>query len=109
MNAPGFNEVRRNVAGIDLAGHADHYVCGSRRDDGTHEVVAFGTTTGDLLALVQWLKKRNVVSVAMESTSVYWIPLYDLLESNGIEAIRRSWPSSGATPARRRRRRSPRS
>ena len=87
MDKPGFNEVRRNVAGVDLAGHANHYVCGPRRDDGTHEVVAFGTTTSDLLSLVRWLKDRNVVSVAMESTSVYWIPLYDLLESSGIEAV----------------------
>ena len=34
-----------------------------------------------------WLKDRNVESVAMESTSVYWIPLSDLLEANGIEVV----------------------
>jgi len=31
---PVFNEIRRNVAGIDIAGHADHYVCGPRREGG---------------------------------------------------------------------------
>ena len=35
---PVFDEVRRYVAGIDLAGAADHYVCGPRNDDGSHDV-----------------------------------------------------------------------
>ena len=84
---PVFDEIRHNVAGIDLAGHSDHYVCGPRKEDGSYEIVAFGTTTSELHRMLGWLQERNVVSVAMESTSVYWIPLYDLLESNGIEAI----------------------
>ena len=79
--------IRHNVAGIDLAGHSDHYVCGPRKEDGSYEIVAFGTTTPELHRMLGWLQERNVVSVAMESTSVYWIPLYDLFESNGIEAI----------------------
>jgi len=37
--------------------------------------------------MLGWLKERNVESVAMESTSVYWIPATDLLESNGIEVV----------------------
>jgi len=37
--------------------------------------------------MLVWLKERNVESVAMESTSVYWIPLLDLLEANGIEVV----------------------
>jgi len=82
-----FNEVQRNVAGIDLAGRSDHYVCGPRRDDGSYEIVAFGTTTSELHRMLKWLKEREVVSVAMESTSVYWIPLTDLLESNNIEVV----------------------
>ncbi len=84
---PVFDEVRRNVAGIDIAGHADHYVCGPRRDDGGHDVAHFGTTTPELRRLLGWLKERGVVSVAMESTSVYWIPVADVLESEGIETV----------------------
>ena len=62
-----FEEVRRFVAGVDLAGHADHYVCGPRKDDGPHDIEHFGTTTGDIARMVAWLKERNVTSAAMES------------------------------------------
>lgn len=84
--AVNVEEKRRFVAGIDLAGHADHYVCGPRNDDGTHDVEHFGTTTPELQRMVLWLQERKVVSVAMESTGVYWIPVYDIIEAAGIEA-----------------------
>jgi transposase len=86
-NVPVFEEIRRNVAGIDLASRSDHFVCGPRREDGKHEIVSFGTTTPELLEMLDWLKERQVESVAMESTSVYWIPAADLLELNGIEVV----------------------
>ena len=82
-----FDEVRRYVAGVDLAGNAEHYVCGPRKDDGTHDIEHFGTTTNELLRMVAWMKERKVVSAAMESTSVYWIPVYDTLEAAGIEVV----------------------
>ena len=85
--ARGFGEVDRYVAGIDLAGAADHYVCGPRKDDGTHDIEHFGTTTGDIARMVAWLKARNVTSAAMESTSVYWSPVYDALECAGIKPV----------------------
>lgn len=83
----GLAEQRRNVAGIDLAGHADHYVCGPRLDGGTPNVRHFGTTTSELERMACWLAEQNVVSVAMESTSVYWIPACDLLESRVFEVV----------------------
>lgn len=82
-----FTETRRHVAGIDIAGHADHYVCGPRKNDGTVDVTHFGTTTAELHRMLVWLKDRGVESVAMESTSVYWIPVADLLESAGVEVV----------------------
>ena len=82
-----FSETRRNVAGIDIAGHADHFVCGPRRDDGEHDIAHFGTTTRELRMMVAWLKERRVESVAMESTSVYWIPVADVLEVEGVEVV----------------------
>ena len=85
--AKGFSEVNRFVAGIDLAGAADHFVCGPRKDDGTHDIERFGTTTEELARLLAWLKERKVVSVAMESTGVYWIPVYDTLECGGIKPV----------------------
>jgi len=82
-----FDETRRNVAGIDLAWRAENYVCGPRREDGEYDIEAFGTVTSELHRMLRWLKDRKVESVAMESTSVYWIPLTDLLEANGIEVV----------------------
>ena len=82
-----FDEVRRHVAGVDLAGHADHYVCGPRKDDGTHDIEHFGTTTNELLRMAAWMKERKVESAAMESTGVFWIPVYDTLEAAGIECV----------------------
>ena len=82
-----FEEIRRNVAGIDIAWRSEHYVCGPRGEDGENEIVSFGTTTPELHRMLTWLKERQVESVAMESTSVYWIPAADLLESNGVEVV----------------------
>jgi transposase len=47
----------------------------------------FGACTCDLEALAAWLKDCHVTTIAMESTGVYWIPLYELLESQGFEVI----------------------
>lgn len=44
------------------------------------ETRTFGTTTADLLALAAWLKGHEITSVAMESTGIYWVPVYNLLE-----------------------------
>lgn len=45
----------------------------------------FGAFTEDLHLLADWLKVHNITSVAMESTGVYWIPLFQILESRGFE------------------------
>lgn len=47
----------------------------------------FGAMTGDLEALAAWLKDCHVQTVAMESTGVYWIPLFELLSSQGFDVI----------------------
>jgi transposase len=47
----------------------------------------FGTNTADLEAMAAWLKACGVTAVAMESTGVYWIPLYELLASRGVDVI----------------------
>ena len=50
-------------------------------------VRAFGTFTQDLHDLANWFKACGVTSVAMESTGVYWIPVYEILEQRGFEVI----------------------
>ena len=76
---------RPQVAGIDL-GSKEHWVACPPRG-GEANVKTFGTTTPELTALAEWLKAEGVVSVAMESTGVYWIPLYELLEQQSIEVV----------------------
>jgi transposase len=51
------------------------------------ETRTFGTTTGELLALCDWLKTQEVAIVAMEATGVYWWPIYNVFEGAGIEAL----------------------
>lgn len=74
------------VAGVDI-GSEEHWVAGPLRDEGTTEVRRFATTSGALGDLVKWLESQKVESVAMESTGVYWIPLFELLESRNIEVV----------------------
>ena len=50
-------------------------------------VKGFPTYTPDLVEACRYLKTNNVTTVAMEATGVYWLPLYDLLESNNIEVF----------------------
>jgi transposase len=72
-----------NAAGIDV--HSDmHMVCvPADRDD--NPVRQFGANTADLIAIAAWLDECRVTTVALEATGVYWIPLFELLESRGFE------------------------
>ena len=74
-----------HVAGIDL-GSREHWVCVPNPARHGPSTQAFGTTTPELQRIADWLAAEGVESVAMESTHVYWIPLYELLDSRGIEA-----------------------
>jgi transposase len=76
--------VQPNAAGIDL-GSREHWVAAPPLPDGSSNVKRFGTTTPELLRLSDWLKQQQVTTVAMESTGVYWIPLFEILDSRGFE------------------------
>lgn len=80
------NVIQPNAAGIDL-GSQEHWVAAPPLEDGTPNVEHFGTTTPELFRLADWLKEQKVVTVAMESTGVYWIPLYEILESRRFEVL----------------------
>jgi transposase len=71
-----------NCAGIDI-GSAVHYVAVPPDRDGC-PVREFSSFTADLNALADWLRACGVDTVAMESTGVYWIPLFELLASRGF-------------------------
>ncbi len=51
------------------------------------EIREFGTMTDDIMEIVKWVKETGCQIVAMESTGVYWKPVYNLLEQEGIETI----------------------
>ncbi len=57
------------------------------RDTEGQDVRRFGAFTGELCALADWLKQCGIQTVAMESTGVYWIPLYELLVERGFEVL----------------------
>lgn len=78
-----FTVINHNAAGIDI-GAAVHYVCVPEGRD-EQRIQKFGCFTVDLHNLAKWLKKCQVKTVAMESTGVYWIPLFQILESHGFE------------------------
>jgi transposase len=82
----GFRVIQPNVAGIDL-GSCEHYVCCPPGPDGEPNVQHFGTTTPELYTLADWLEEQEVESVAMESTGVYWVPIYEILEKRGFEVL----------------------
>jgi transposase len=71
-----------NAAGIDV-GSARHFVAvpPDRDDEAVREFTSF---TEDLERLADWLVGCGIDTVAMESTGVYWIPLFELLESRGL-------------------------
>ncbi|MCF7920791.1 MAG: IS110 family transposase [Candidatus Cloacimonetes bacterium] len=79
----GLSVKNPNSAGIDL-GSKDHWVAVSPHL-AKDRIKRFPTYTCNLHDISNWLKKCNVDSIAMESTGIYWIPLYELLEKDGFD------------------------
>lgn len=78
-------QINVNAAGIDI-GSEDHFVAvPAERDE--KSVRSFKCFTSDLYAMADWLKQCGVTTVAMESTGVYWIPVFQVLEKKGFEVI----------------------
>ncbi|MCK5772139.1 IS110 family transposase [Algiphilus sp.] len=74
-----------DAAGADI-GAREIVVC-VPADRDSRPVRTFKTFTEDLHKLARWLKRCGIKSIAMESTGMYWIPLYQILESSGIEVL----------------------
>lgn len=75
-----------NAAGIDIGG-ASHYVAvpADRVAQGELAVREFGPHTEDLMSIAHWLRSCRIETVALESTGVYWIALYEVLQAQGFE------------------------
>ena len=77
--------VHPNCAGIDIG--KDHHFVAVDPERSSEPVREFGAFTRDLEEMAEWLKSCGVTKVAMESTSVYWIPVYEVLERAGFEVM----------------------
>jgi len=81
----GMSQVNPHAAGVDIGAH-EIMVC-VPGDNNTQLVRAFGNYTVDLQAIEAWLQEQCVKTVAMESTGVYWIPLFETLEKSGFHCL----------------------
>ena len=75
--------VHPDAAGIDVGG-SEHWVAISPDRD-SQPVRCFGCFTADLRKMARWLVEKGVRSVAMQSTGVYWMPVFEVLEEHGLE------------------------
>ena len=78
-----FDQINHSAAGLDI-GDAEIYAAVPEGRDKS-SVRVFKTFTEDLNLLADWLEHCAVTTVAMESTGIYWIPIYEILETRGFE------------------------
>ena len=76
-------QINLNAAGIDIGAEEVYVAVPQGRDE--ESVRSFPSFTADLHRLADWLEACGIETVAMESTGVYWIPLFEILESRGFE------------------------
>src|SRR6266550_8652056 len=75
--------IHPDAAAIDFGATVHVAAVGPARDP--EPVRSFGTFTGDLHRLADWFAQCGIKTVVMESTGVYWIPIYEILEQRGFE------------------------
>jgi transposase len=81
----GLPIIHRRAAGLDV-GATFHVVAVPAALD-PEPVRSFKSFTGDLHRLADWLVRLGITTVAMESTGVYWIPVFEILEARGLEVL----------------------
>ena len=77
--SPELPKLNVNAAGIDIGSHSHYVAIPEGRDERC--VREFRSYTSELYAMALWLKECGIETVAMESTGVYWIPVFQVLES----------------------------
>ena len=81
----GMSKVNADAAGVDIG--AEEIVACVAGGEEMQIVKAFGNYTVDLQTIGQWFGEHGIRTVAMESTGVYWIPLFEELEREGFECL----------------------
>jgi len=82
---PSLPIINPHAAGIDVG--SDFMFVAVPIDSSPTPIARFGTFTSDLLDLAAHLKECRILTVAIESTGVYWIPLYEILEAQGFKVM----------------------
>ena len=77
--------IHADAAAIDIG--ATMHVAAVGADQSAEPVRSFGTFTADLCRLADWFADCGVKTVVMESTGVYWIPIFELLDERGFEVF----------------------
>src|SRR5437867_500970 len=77
--------IHTSAAGIDVG--ATFHVVAVPPHLAEEAVRTFRSFTGDLHRLADWLKEVGITTIAMESTGVYWIPVFEILEARGFEVL----------------------
>jgi transposase len=85
IDAPVLHCLNPNAAGVDVGATEIYIAVPADRDP--QAVRHFWTFTENLLAAADWLKSCQIETVAMESTGVYWIPLFEILEARGLQVF----------------------
>jgi transposase len=91
--------MRLDAAGSDIG--TTEIFAAVPADRAAENVHSFPTFTQDLYALAGWLKQCGITTVAIESTGVYWIPLFQILEERGLRGMPRQRRRLKNVPARR--------
>ena len=84
-NSSQLEQLNINAAGIDIGAELHYAAVPPGRDPEGRDVRHFSTFTADLHKLADWLRQCSIDTVAMESTGVYWIPLFEILDSQGFD------------------------
>lgn len=91
--------INPNAAGIDIGGRFHVVAVPPERCDET--VQTFKAFTGDIHNMAHWLTKCGITTIAMESTGVYWVPVYEILEEHGFEVVLSNARDTRAVPGRK--------
>ena len=91
--------INPNAAGIDIGGR--FHVVAVPPECCDEPVQSFKAFTGDIHNMAHWLAKCGITTIAMESTGVYWVPVYEILEEHGFEVVLSNARDTRAVPGRK--------
>lgn len=95
----GLPVIHDYAAGIDIGSR--FHVVAVPADLAKESVQTFQAFTADLERMANWLVSLGITTVAMESTGVYWIPVYEILEAHGLQVVLANARDARAVPGRK--------